>query len=102
MTITHGFHATIPAHPGKGDALVELLLKAPALDNDDCLVFLVGRSAASRDEVFVTEGWTSQDAHRRFFASDIARAFTAEVGALVAGEPRYVDEVPVGGKAAIG
>lgn len=29
MSIQHGFHATIPAHAGRGDALVALLLAAP-------------------------------------------------------------------------
>lgn len=99
MPITHGFHATIPALPGKGDALVELLLNAPSLSNDDCVVFLVGRSASNADLVFVTEGWVSQEAHSRFFSSDAAKAYVAQFGPLVAGESQYVDEVPVGGKA---
>ncbi|GAA0420981.1 hypothetical protein Acor_79230 [Acrocarpospora corrugata] len=101
MDINHGFHATMTAQPGKGDALVELLLNAPALSNSDCVVFLVGRSAANSDVVFVTEGWTSQEAHGRFFASEAAKAYIAQFGPLVDGDAQYVDEVPVGGKAAI-
>lgn len=102
MTITHGFHATMTAHPGKGDALAALLLAAPALDNADCVVFLVGRSASDGDRIFVTEGWTSREAHARFFGSPAAQAYIAQFGPLVAGESQYVDEVPIGGKAAIG
>lgn len=102
MPITHGFHASIPALPGKGDAIVELLLNAPSLDSDDCVVFLVGRSASNPDLVFVTEGWVSQEAHSRFFASDAAKAFTAQFGPLLAGASQYADEVPVGGKAVLG
>lgn len=102
MSIQHGFHATMTAVPGKGDALVELLLDAPSLGNADCLVFLVGRSATNPDLVFVTEGWSSQEAHGRFFASDVAQAYVARFGPLVAGESAYVDEVPVGGKAVLG
>lgn len=101
MTITHGFHARIPALPGQGDALVQLLLSAPSFGNDDCLVFLVGRSASDRDVVFVTEGWSSPEAHARFFASEPAKAFTARVQQLVGGDSQYADEVPVGGKAAL-
>jgi quinol monooxygenase YgiN len=101
VQIGHGFHATMTAQPGKGDALVELLLDAPALTHPDCVVFLVSRSAADRDIVCVTEGWTSGAAHRRFFASQAATAYTARFGPLVAGEPRYSDEVPVGGKAVL-
>ena len=101
MTITHGFHARIPARPGKGGELVDLLLGAPSLGNDDCLVFLVGQSASDADVVFVTEGWSSPEAHGRFFNSEVAKAFTARVQELVGGESQYADEVPVGGKAAI-
>jgi quinol monooxygenase YgiN len=101
MTMTHGFHAAIPAKAGQGDALVQLLLSAPSLATDDCVVFLVGRSASNPDLVFVTEGWVSQEAHGRFFGSDVATAFTAQVQALVGGDSTYADEVPVGGKAAI-
>ena len=98
MTIRHGFHAAMTAKPGKGDDLVALLGRAPSLSNDDCLVFLIGRSASNPDLVFVTEGWSSEDAHGRFFASEVARAYTAEFGPLVA-ETAYADEVPLGGKA---
>lgn len=102
MTMTHGFHAAIPAKPGQGDALVALLLSAPSFETEDCVVFLVGRSASNLDLVFVTEGWVSQEAHARFFNSDVAKTFTARVQALVGGESQYADEVPVGGKAKLG
>lgn len=100
--INHGFHATTTAHPGQGQALVDLLLNAQSLDNPDCLVFLVGRSASNSDVIFVTEGWVSQEAHGRFFAGPVAQAYIAQLAPLVAGESVYVDEVPVGGKAILG
>ena len=102
MTMTHGFHAAIPAKPGQGEALIALLLAAPSLSHDDCVVFLVGRSASNPDLVFVTEGWVSAEAHGRFFNSDVAKAFTAQVQGLVGDESSYADEVPVGGKAVLG
>jgi quinol monooxygenase YgiN len=100
MTIGHGFHATMTARPGRGDELVEFLLKAPSLDNDDCVVFLVGRSAGNPDVVFVTEGWTTPEAHRRFFATEAAQTLVAQLQPLLDGESVYLDEVPVGGKPA--
>ena len=99
MNITHGFHATMNAHPGEGDDVVELLLRAPSLSRPDCIVFLVGRSAADPDVVHVTEGWVSERAHRTFFATEPAQALVAELQPLLTGESRYTDEVPVGGKA---
>jgi quinol monooxygenase YgiN len=97
MKINHGFHATMTAQPGKADDLIAALLAAPSLPNDDCVVFLVGRSASDPDVVHVTEGWVSEEAHGRFFASEEARAFTAGIQPLVA-DSEYSDEVPVGGK----
>lgn len=101
MPIQHGFHATITAKPGQGDALVALLLSAPSLASDDCPVFLVGRSASNPDQIFVTEGWVSQEAHGRFFGSDIAQSYIARFAPLVAGDSVYLDEIPVGGKAVL-
>jgi quinol monooxygenase YgiN len=100
MTADHGFHATMTARPGKGDELVEFLLDAPSLPNEDCVVFLVSRSAGNPDLVYVTEGWTSQEAHSRFFATEQAKTLVAKLQPLLAGDSEYLDAVPVGGKAA--
>ncbi|WP_326550941.1 putative quinol monooxygenase [Micromonospora sp. NBC_01813] len=100
MIVGHGFHATMTAQPGKGDEIVELLLRAPSLPNEDCVVFLVGRSASNPDTIHVTEGWTSQQAHSEFFATEPAQALVAQLQALLTGESQYTDQVPVGGKAA--
>jgi quinol monooxygenase YgiN len=100
MIVGHGFHATMTAQPGKGDELVEFLLDAPSLPNEDCVVFLVSRSASDPDLVHVTEGWTSQAAHTEFFATEQAKTLVAKLQPLLAGESQYLDAVPVGGKAA--
>ncbi|GLY53245.1 antibiotic biosynthesis monooxygenase [Lentzea sp. NBRC 102530] len=100
MSVQHGFHATLTAKPGKGDEVVEFLLDAPSLTNDDCVVFLVGRSTTNPDVVYVTEGWTTPEAHSAFFASDEAQALVANLQTLLDGESTYLDELPVGGKAA--
>ncbi|WP_394616813.1 putative quinol monooxygenase [Lentzea sp. JNUCC 0626] len=100
MSVQHGFHATLTAKPGKGDEVVEFLLDAPSLTNDDCVVFLVGRSTGNPDVIYVTEGWTTPEAHSTFFASDEAQALVAKLGTLLDGESTYLDELPVGGKAA--
>jgi len=101
MTIGYGFHATMTAQPGKGGELVDYLLASPSLANEDCVVFLVGRSASNPDLVHVTEGWTSEETHDGFFATAEAQDLVARLGNLIAGDPEYVDAVPVGGKAAL-
>ena len=99
MIVQHGFQATLTAHPGQGDALVAFLLDAPSLSNEDCAVFLVSRSAGDPDVVHVTEGWRSEAAHGRFFATEQAQELVARLQPLLAGESVYTDQVPVGGKA---
>ncbi|MDQ7909872.1 antibiotic biosynthesis monooxygenase [Phytohabitans sp. ZYX-F-186] len=99
-TINHGFHATLTAQDGRGDELVDFLLKAPS-PPDDCVVFLVGRSASDPDTVYVTEGWTSREAHERIVGTAEAQDTMARLQALLAQKPEYIDEVPIGGKAAI-
>ncbi|GGM68435.1 putative quinol monooxygenase [Dactylosporangium sucinum] len=100
MTVGHGFHAVMTAQPGRGDEVVALLLDAPSLPHEDCIVFLVSRSAADPDVVSVTEGWASRDAHAAFFAGPAAQAFLARLQPLLTGESQYADTVPVGGKPA--
>ena len=100
MTVGHGFQAIMTALPGKRDEVIALLLGAPSLPHPDCVVFLVGRSAGDQDTVHVTEGWTGREEHSRFFATAEAQAFVATLQPLLTGESRYVDQVPVGGKAA--
>jgi quinol monooxygenase YgiN len=97
-TAMHGFHATMTAQPGLGDKIVELLLDAPSLPHPDCLVFLVARSAGNPDVIHVTEGWTTEEAHTAFFATEPAQALVAALQPLIA-DSQYSDEVPVGGKA---
>jgi quinol monooxygenase YgiN len=101
MNATYGFRAAMTARPGKGDELLNLLLSATADGSgasENCVVFLVGRSASNRDVVYVTEGWTTKEAHADNFATEQAKAFVARIAPLLRDEPEYQDEVPVGGK----
>jgi quinol monooxygenase YgiN len=100
MIASHGFSATVTAQPGKGDEVVKILLDAPALSHEDCVVFLISRSAGNPDLIHITEGWTSQQAHGRFFATDPAQALVARLQPLLTESSPYTDFVPVGGKAA--
>jgi quinol monooxygenase YgiN len=102
MNATYGFHATMTARPGKGDELVDILLRAttgtgPAT-SENCVLYLVGRSASNKDVVQVTEGWTTKEAHAENFASEQAKTFLAKIAALVSEGAQYQDEVPIGGK----
>lgn len=99
--IKHGFHAKVTAKRGMGDALVEFLFSAPSFENPDCLVFLIGRSASDRDVIFITEGWSSEAAHSRFRATELAKSYITKLGRLTHGESSIIDEIPIGGKAVL-
>ena len=98
--MSYGFHATLTAQPGNGSRLVDFLLEVRS-SSDECVVFLVGRSAGNPDIVYVTEGWTTREAHDRLAATEEAQDVMARLQALLAKEPEYIDEVPIGGKAAL-
>ncbi|WP_028804425.1 putative quinol monooxygenase [Streptomyces sp. 142MFCol3.1] len=104
MIANYGFSATLTVRPGMGDRLVDLLLTG--LDegspgaSEQCVVYLVSRSASDPDVVHVIEGWTSEDDHHRIFAGEAAKAIVAQIDPLLAKEPEYTDYVPVRGKAA--
>ena len=100
MGATYGFRATMTARPGKGDELIELLLSATTDGSgasEHCVVYLVERSATNSDVVHVNEGWTTREAHVENLASEKAQAFIARIVPLLADEPQYQDEVPIGG-----
>lgn len=98
--IGYGFHAQMTAKPGMGDAVVDLLFQAPAFVQEDCLIFLIGRSQSNPDLIFVTEGWTSQEAHASFTNTDAAKVYIEKFTSLVQ-ESSFVDEIPIGGKAVL-
>ena len=93
---THGFHATMTARPGKADELIDVLLASAPASNPNCLLFLVGRSAGDRNVVYVSEAWTTKEAHAENFAKDSSKTLVAKIGSLVTGNPEYRDEVAVG------
>ncbi|SEU38848.1 putative quinol monooxygenase [Stigmatella erecta] len=70
--------------------------------NEDCVLYLVGRSTSHPDVVHVTEGGATKEAHAANFASPRVQALLAGLAPLVIGEARYQDEVPAGGKLTAG
>jgi quinol monooxygenase YgiN len=101
MKIGYGFHATMVAQPGKGDALEQLLRDTAAdgpASHPDCLAFLIARSPSNPDVVFLTEGWTSKEIHDEVFSGEVAVTLPAAFAALLAHEATQSDEMIVAGK----
>jgi quinol monooxygenase YgiN/mannose-6-phosphate isomerase-like protein (cupin superfamily) len=92
------------AGPGRGEELADALLRAAESlrDTPGCECYVVNRSAADPDEVWVTERWRDQaalDASLEQLKTETGRAQIAEVTSLLAGgqRPDLVELVPLGG-----
>jgi quinol monooxygenase YgiN len=96
-----GLHGRLLAQPGKGDELEAILLEAAsALEADeDCFLYVVSRQADNPEAVWVTEAWTSRDAHQASLEDEATRAMIQRVMPLIAELPeRGIELRPVGGK----
>ncbi|HYW29633.1 MAG TPA: putative quinol monooxygenase [Gaiellales bacterium] len=99
MEAGYGLHVRIDSVPGKGDELEKLLREAAgALEEDDgCLLYLVSRSPGPSETVFVTELWTSKQAHDASLEDERTRAAIARGRPMIASFGS--EELrPVGGK----
>ena len=97
-----GRYVKMTAKAGKGEQLAQVMLRvADGLQSvPGCELYLINRSAAEPDVVWVTELWLSQeavDASLQALQSDEGKAQLAEVMALVDGSPERIDLEPLGG-----
>ena len=95
-----GLFGSFRAQPHQGDALAELLLQAAEAlrANRDCELYVISRSPDDADAVWVTEVWTSRDAHRASLEDDRVRELITRARPLIAGLGERFELSPVGGK----
>jgi quinol monooxygenase YgiN len=97
-----GRYVKITANPGQGDELAAALLQvADALrSTPGCELYVINRSPAEPDVVWVTELWLDQaalDASLESLRTEAGKAQMAQVMALVGGGFERIDLVPLGG-----
>jgi quinol monooxygenase YgiN len=95
-----GAHVEFTARPGLGDDLEAVLLEAAERLNpvDACWLYLVSRSPTVPETVWVTEAWTSVEAHDESLKDDSTRALVQRAIPLMAGQPNATELRPAGGK----
>src|SRR5687767_12202635 len=100
----YGRYGSFDAQPGKGQLLASMLLEASDLlgENEDCLLYVVGRSTESPDTVSVYEAWTSKEANADSLTDDRISELIGRARPLLAGMSETVEFVPVGGKGSPG
>ena len=78
---------TLGTQPGQREAVVAILTRAnPQLAEAGCLLYEVGTSDEQPDTVFVTELWTSAEAHQESLQLSSVREAIAEAMPLLSGE----------------
>ncbi|CAG7650813.1 putative quinol monooxygenase [Paenibacillus allorhizosphaerae] len=87
------------AHPGKGEALAEILLEAAeqCKSVEGCDLYIINVSEDDPDTIWVTELWNDLEAHDASLRNEDAIAMIQRAKPLIAGvEP--IKLKPLGGK----
>jgi len=95
-----GLIGRIKAHPGKGDDLAEVLLRAASQMEGSvpgCESYVIARSPDDRDAIWVTEVWESRDAHAASLSHDSVKAAIERGRPLIAGFSERFETIPLGG-----
>jgi quinol monooxygenase YgiN/quercetin dioxygenase-like cupin family protein len=97
-----GRYAKFTAQPGRGEALASLLLRAADSLRGvaGCELYVINRSKADPDTVWVTELWLDQaslEASVEQLRTEAGQAQIAEVSAMLAQPPELIELEPLGG-----
>jgi quinol monooxygenase YgiN len=92
----YGLIGKMRAHPGKRDALVEILLRSTGA-MPGCLSYIVARDPADADAIWITEVWDNEASHKASLSLPSVQAAIAETRPLIAGFDSHTSTAPVGG-----
>lgn len=94
-----GLYGKLSVQVGQRNEMVAILLEAAASLQDDpeCRLYLVNVSPDDPDTVWVTEVWTSREAHAASLTREEIKVLINRGRPLIAGGER-IEVVPVGGK----
>lgn len=94
----YGLTGKLVAKPGKRDALIPLLLRGvDELKAVGCDLYVVSISESNPDAVYVTEVWTSKEAHQASLTLPSVREAITEAMPLLTGDFEQVELSVVGG-----
>ncbi|AIQ49938.1 antibiotic biosynthesis monooxygenase [Paenibacillus sp. FSL R7-0273] len=94
-----GIYAKFTAKPGERDTLAAILLESAAAAEAvaECELYIINHSETEPDVLWVTEVWSSQEAHAASLTLEATRAAIQRAMPLIAGvEPTRLR--PIGGK----
>jgi quinol monooxygenase YgiN len=96
----YGLFGKFIAQPGQRDALAAVLLEAAEAlrDAPGCEQYIVSVSESDADAVWVSEVWSSREAHAASLAREDVRALIGRGRPLIAGMGERFELTPLGGK----
>ena len=96
----YGMFGKLTARPGEGDALEAMLLEAAdqLAAVDDCELYVVSRTPDEPEAVWVTEIWSSAEAHTASLEIPAVKELIAKAMPILVGRPEATVVAPVGGK----
>jgi quinol monooxygenase YgiN len=91
-----GLIGSMTAHPGKRDALVDILLEGVA-GMPGCLSYVVANDPGDQNVIWITEVWQDREAHLASLSLPSVRDAITRGRPLIAAMRSVAETMPVGG-----
>ena len=95
-TAMYGLIGKMTAQPGARDALTDILVQGVA-GMPGCLSYVVANDPTNGDLIWITEVWTSKEAHAASLSLPSVRDAITRGRPLIAGMDRVAETMPIGG-----
>ena len=93
----YGYIANLKASGGNGNQLASILIKASEIlsQNKQCDHYLISHAKDDKDSLWITEIWSSKQAHDEALQNDEVRALIGQAMPLLAEPPSGGTELEV-------
>ena len=98
--LQHAIYTRYLAKPGRGKALIEILLKANDIvaDAEGCQLYIINQDTENDDHIWVTELWDTLEDHAISLTLDGAKEWVVEASHMLSAPPEQIILKAVAGK----
>lgn len=95
-----GFYTKFKTEEANRDTLVELLTEAATSVETlkECPIYIVNKDHGDPLVTWVTEIWTTKEAHTASLQTDSAKDFISKAMPLLTAKPEQIELLPIAGK----